>query len=179
MTESLYTQSRLTQYLPIIGWLKTYTRHDFNDDLLAGVITAILLVPQGIAYAILVPLAMIGAARYGWSVPYHSITEDRALRIQSALEHFHTRAGRYPAALGELVPRDLVWIPVPVILPGEDWCYQGGAEYYRLGSVYREYFNEPLSLQVYASAGSPPAEGWACQERLAEMKARYDPIPSW
>ena len=56
MTESLYTQSRLTRYLPIIGWLKTYTRHDFNDDLLAGVITAILLVPQGIAYAILAGL---------------------------------------------------------------------------------------------------------------------------
>jgi SulP family sulfate permease len=56
MTESSYTKSRLTQYLPIIGWLKTYTRHDFNDDLLAGVITAILLVPQGIAYAILAGL---------------------------------------------------------------------------------------------------------------------------
>jgi len=56
MTESFYTQSRLTQYLPIIGWLKTYSRHDFNDDLLAGVIAAILLVPQGIAYAILAGL---------------------------------------------------------------------------------------------------------------------------
>jgi SulP family sulfate permease len=56
MTESFYIQSRLTQYLPIIGWLKTYTRHDLNDDLLAGVITAILLVPQGIAYAILAGL---------------------------------------------------------------------------------------------------------------------------
>ena len=56
MTESPYTQSRLTQYLPIIGWLKTYTRHDFDHDLLAGVITAILLVPQGIAYAILAGL---------------------------------------------------------------------------------------------------------------------------
>jgi SulP family sulfate permease len=56
MTKSSYTKSRLTQYLPIIGWLKTYNRHDFNDDLLAGVITAILLVPQSIAYAILAGL---------------------------------------------------------------------------------------------------------------------------
>ena len=56
MTESSYTQSRLIQYLPIIGWLKTYTRQDFNDDLLAGIITAILLIPQGIAYAILAGL---------------------------------------------------------------------------------------------------------------------------
>jgi len=56
MTEHHTTASRLTTYLPIIGWLKTYTRQDFNDDLLAGVITAILLVPQGIAYAILAGL---------------------------------------------------------------------------------------------------------------------------
>lgn len=50
------TFSRLSHYLPLFGWLKTYTRQDFNSDLFAGVITAILLVPQGIAYAILAGL---------------------------------------------------------------------------------------------------------------------------
>ena len=48
--------SRLTAFLPIVSWLKTYTRQDFNSDLFAGIITAILLVPQGIAYAILAGL---------------------------------------------------------------------------------------------------------------------------
>jgi SulP family sulfate permease len=48
--------SRLTAFLPIAGWLKTYTREDFNSDVFAGIITAILLVPQGIAYAILAGL---------------------------------------------------------------------------------------------------------------------------
>ena len=56
MTDSQLTMSRLTAYFPIIGWLKTYTRQDFNGDLFAGIITAILLVPQGIAYAILAGL---------------------------------------------------------------------------------------------------------------------------
>ncbi len=46
----------LTQLFPIAGWLKSYTREDFNGDLFAGIITAILLVPQGIAYAILAGL---------------------------------------------------------------------------------------------------------------------------
>jgi SulP family sulfate permease len=46
----------LARFLPIIDWLKTYRRQDFTDDLFAGVITAILLVPQGIAYAILAGL---------------------------------------------------------------------------------------------------------------------------
>ena len=46
----------LIHYFPIADWLKTYTRQDFNGDIFAGIITAILLVPQGIAYAILAGL---------------------------------------------------------------------------------------------------------------------------
>jgi len=56
MTSSNHNESRLTQLLPIVGWLKSYTRNEFNSDLFAGIITAILLVPQGIAYAILAGL---------------------------------------------------------------------------------------------------------------------------
>ena len=48
--------SRLTALFPIADWLKTYNRQDFNSDLFAGIITAILLAPQGIAYAILAGL---------------------------------------------------------------------------------------------------------------------------
>jgi SulP family sulfate permease len=43
-------------FFPIFSWLKTYSRADFNGDLFAGVITAILLVPQGIAFALLAGL---------------------------------------------------------------------------------------------------------------------------
>ncbi len=56
MADSQRNMSRLTAFFPIAGWLKTYTRQDFNSDLFAGIITAILLVPQGIAYAILAGL---------------------------------------------------------------------------------------------------------------------------
>ncbi|MGR8999388.1 MAG: SulP family inorganic anion transporter [Gammaproteobacteria bacterium] len=56
MTASPDNELWLTKLFPIISWLKTYTRQDFNDDLFAGIITAILLVPQGIAYAILAGL---------------------------------------------------------------------------------------------------------------------------
>jgi SulP family sulfate permease len=44
---------RLADLLPITGWLKTYSRSDFQGDMFASTITAILLVPQGIAYALL------------------------------------------------------------------------------------------------------------------------------
>lgn len=43
-------------FFPIFSWLKTYSRADFNGDLFAGIITAILLVPQGIAFALLAGL---------------------------------------------------------------------------------------------------------------------------
>jgi len=56
MTNSTHNESRLTQLFPIAGWLKSYTREEFYGDLFAGIITAILLVPQGIAYAILAGL---------------------------------------------------------------------------------------------------------------------------
>ncbi len=38
------------------SWVTTYQRNDFTADLVAGVITAILLVPQGIAFAMLAGL---------------------------------------------------------------------------------------------------------------------------
>ena len=46
----------LSQYVPILSWLPNYRRDDFVGDLLAGVIVAIMLVPQAMAYALLAGL---------------------------------------------------------------------------------------------------------------------------
>ncbi|WP_340122218.1 SulP family inorganic anion transporter [Methylobacter svalbardensis] len=56
MPHSKPNNSRFIRLFPIVGWLKSYTREEFNGDLFAGIITAILLVPQGIAYAVLAGL---------------------------------------------------------------------------------------------------------------------------
>jgi len=48
--------SQGTHFFPIVHSLKNYTRRDFDGDIFAGIITAILLVPQSIAYAILAGL---------------------------------------------------------------------------------------------------------------------------
>ena len=47
---------RLAQYVPILGWGKSYSRETFASDLLAGLIVAIMLVPQSMAYALLAGL---------------------------------------------------------------------------------------------------------------------------
>jgi len=56
MTDSFLKTAHLGVFFPAFRWLKNYTRQDFNGDLFAGIVTAILLVPQGIAYAILAGL---------------------------------------------------------------------------------------------------------------------------
>ena len=49
-------RSALTQYLPFLDWLVHYRRDDLVGDLLAGLIVTIMLVPQGMAYALLAGL---------------------------------------------------------------------------------------------------------------------------
>ena len=44
------------RYLPFLDWLPHYRRQDLVGDLMAGVIVAIVLVPQGMAYAMLAGL---------------------------------------------------------------------------------------------------------------------------
>lgn len=127
----------------------------------------------GIAFAALVPLGMMAAMTYGSNIDYHTLTESRAARIQEAVEHFHTHTGGYPTNLDELVPREIWWIPNPIILSGQTWCYQGGDDFYRLGAIFREFWSTPFSIQIYASAGSPPTGSWKCEERLAELKTHY------
>ena len=46
----------LVRHLPILAWGRAYNREDLSGDLLAGVITAILLVPQGMAFGLLAGL---------------------------------------------------------------------------------------------------------------------------
>lgn len=48
--------TRLRRFLPILDWLPAYRRDDLPGDLLAGIIVTIMLVPQGMAYAMLADL---------------------------------------------------------------------------------------------------------------------------
>lgn len=45
--------------LPIVAWLKGYQRHDLGPDLVAGLTTAVMLVPQAMGYALLAGLPPI------------------------------------------------------------------------------------------------------------------------
>jgi hypothetical protein len=126
----------------------------------------------GLLYLLLVPSLLLRTYDAGMNISHHSLTEERAEKIAQALEQFHAREGHFPESLGALTPRDLLYIPQPIILLGETWCYRGAQNYYQLAAIYREYWSMPLSLRTYASKGTPPAETWSCEERLAELEAR-------
>ena len=47
---------RLSRYLPILSWARTYDRDTATSDLVAAVIVTIMLIPQSLAYALLAGL---------------------------------------------------------------------------------------------------------------------------
>jgi len=128
----------------------------------------------GLMFMIVVILTTSSAFTYGWQVSFPHLTEQRAGRIATAIQRFHTREQRYPASLDELVPRDLLVVPRPVMFQTEDWCYQATPDGYRLAAFAHQYFGLPVSLEVYAQAGDLQGRPLPCEERLAEMQARYD-----
>lgn len=140
----------------------------------------------GPAFAILVtiPLYLVVISGMGMegNISNYTVTEERAARIQIAIESHHAKTGWYPLSLAELVPGEMWRIPLPMIVPGQGWCYQGGSNYYRLGAVYREHWSSPyFSVRVYASAGNVPESTWECDEKLAEAKSQspyLDPPPT-
>lgn len=128
----------------------------------------------GMAFLLVMPLLPLQAMALGMQASHHTITEERAARIAGALEQHRSRSGQYPAALVDLTPRELLFIEQPVLLPGEGWCYRGGADGYQLAAFYREFFSAPVSLRLYQSAGNPPppAAG-GCEDRLAAVQERF------
>ncbi len=54
----------MKKYLPILSWLPSYDRHNLKHDMLAGFTVAVMLIPQGMAYAMLAGMPAI-AGLYG------------------------------------------------------------------------------------------------------------------
>ncbi|MEX0722253.1 MAG: solute carrier family 26 protein [Gracilimonas sp.] len=53
------SKSSITKYIPILDWIKSYSGDDAKGDLNAGVTVGIMLIPQGMAYAMLAGLPPI------------------------------------------------------------------------------------------------------------------------
>jgi SulP family sulfate permease len=58
----------IQKILPAFEWLRDYKRTDFRGDLSAGLVVAIMLIPQGMAYALLAGLPPV-MGLYASTVP--------------------------------------------------------------------------------------------------------------
>jgi hypothetical protein len=101
------------------------------------------------------------------------ITEHRAEKINQAIQSYYESHGEYPNSLWALFPQNLVYIPRPMMIPGQTWCYEGGQNYYRLGYVYRQYFSSQASVQIHAYAGEPPNSYWPCEAEAAKFPGPF------
>ena len=97
-------RARLERIFPILAWGKAYSREDLNGDLLAGIITAILLVPQGMAFGLLAGLPP-QAGLYAAILPpmiYALLGTSRALAVGpvsvASIMVAHALASRAPGA---------------------------------------------------------------------------------
>jgi hypothetical protein len=124
-------------------------------------------------YLLLIP-AMFTVSSYALRIDFRQLTEARAEDVNRAIENYHARTDRYPQALSQLSPRYLSLIPEPVIIFGQDWCYDGGEDYYRLGYVDREHWSAPHIIgQVYKSGGDVPDLPRVCEAEAAVLMKRY------
>jgi len=129
---------------------------------------------------LIVGLVLVGNAfgTYGFDGEWGNVprarTERRAALINQAILRYSDLHGEYPRSLTDLWPGQLLYIPTPFMIPRQDWCYQAGEDFYRLGYVYRKYFSTPAEVKVFASAGQPDDPAWPCDVEAARYPAPGD-----
>ena len=97
----------------------------------------------------------------------------RAQRINQAILSFQEREGRYPDQLSQLMPRDLLYIPPPVIIYGQNWCYQTEQDSYLFGYIDREHWSSPhLNGETVSSHGDLSALDPICSTEIAALRQR-------
>lgn len=128
----------------------------------------------GLFYLLLLPVVLMVISGLAQDVDFERLTADRAERISQALETFYLQEGYYPENLQQLTPRYLFSRAEPVIIFGQDWCYDGSREYYRLGYVYRQHWSDPRLVGRIHRATNGFGAGWPaiCQEEISALQAR-------
>ncbi|HNT24729.1 MAG TPA: LysM peptidoglycan-binding domain-containing protein [Anaerolineales bacterium] len=121
-------------------------------------------------------LALAPATR-GPAATADEMTLARAAQVDQAIQRFHARTGSYPSSLGELTPWSMLYIPAPVTYYRQVWCYEGGADFYRLGYYYSPQFDHwpyAMEVRIYNSAGPQPTTPSPCEIELEAYRARYN-----
>lgn len=132
----------------------------------------------GFAYILFIPGLLIAVSALAQSVDFHQETENRAERTARAIESYYDRQGRYPESLSQLAPRYILSVPKPMIIYGQDWCYESGDGYYRLGFIDREHWSDPnLIGRVYRASDEIHDPPQICLEQFSAIKSKNPDFP--
>ena len=128
---------------------------------------------RGFMYWLFMPALLIVVSTFAQRVDFKQLTEERAERVSQALESYYNQKGHYPQDLNQLTPKYILSLPKPEILFGQDWCYDGGGYFYRLGYVYREHWSDPrlfgrIHSSTYEEAPHLPP---LCEEEISALIA--------
>lgn len=127
-----------------------------------------------LVYLLLIPVLLFTVSASAQRVDFRHLTEQRAEQANQAIETYYTRTGRYPQDLQMVSPWYKISLPGPVIIYGQDWCYDGGDDYYRLGYVYREHWSDPrLTGQIFRLEGEVPDLPYMCEQEIAALIDHY------
>jgi hypothetical protein len=109
---------------------------------------------------------------------FRQLTEKRVEHVSRAIENYFAQTGHYPDDLQQLTPWYLLSIPGPLIIYGQDWCYYGGKDYYRLGYVDRQHWSDPRLIgQIYITKGELPDLPPICRAEVTTIQNRYPDYP--
>lgn len=133
----------------------------------------------GLLYMLLLPVLLVAVSSQAQRVDFRHETAQRAERVVEAIEAFYTREGHYPESLSEISPSYILALPEPVVIYGQDWCYESGDGYYRLGYVDREHWSDPRLIgRIFKTKGEVPDLHRMCEAEITAMQA-HDPDYSY
>jgi len=128
-------------------------------------------------YLLLIP-ALIAISFNALQVDFRQLTEERADRVSREIESYYARKGHYPENLQQLTPWYMRSIPGPVIIYGQNWCYDGGDNYYRFGYIDREHWSAPHFIgRTYQTKGEVPDLHGMCEKEAVALQKRYPDFP--
>lgn len=132
---------------------------------------------EGLVHLLLIPVLIVAIFVSAKGVDYRQLTEQRAGQVSQAVESYYAREGHYPQDLKQLIPWYALWIPGPIIIQGQDWCYEGGPSYYRLGYADREHWSSPnFTGHLYKAQGVVSELQPICGGEIAVLQKRFPGI---
>jgi len=130
----------------------------------------------GFTFVLLIPVFILIAMR-AQSVDYRKLTEARAEQVKQAIEAYYDRESDYPQTLQQLTPWYALSFQRPLIIYGQDWCYRGDADYYRLGYLDRDHWSSPILFgRLYSFKGNSPVKMDVCQPAIDVYRKEH---PDW